>query len=122
MPHILNYEVLIVILSVFEVIHAREGVRGVGGAREVLEGEPKVLENLDPSGLTTGEFLRGFPVLKVFVVGTYLDLVRGSFEVVTPFFKSANDGQEFAVVNIIIPFSRVEAFRIESTRVPLPIF
>ena len=117
-----NYEVLIVILSVFKVVHAGEGVRGVRGAREVLEGEPKVLENLDPSGLTTGEFLRGFPVLKVFVVSTYLYLVHGSFEMVTPFFESADNGQEFAVVNIIVSFSRIETFGVESAGVPLSIF
>ena len=87
-----NYKVLIVVLSVVKVVHVRESVRGVGGAREILKGKPKVLEDLDSSGLTTGEFLRGFPVLKVFVVGTYLNLVRGSFKVVTPFFKSANNG------------------------------
>ena len=68
------------------------------------------------------EFLGRFPVLKVFVVCAYLDLVCGSFKVVTPFFQDADDGQEFSVINIVIAFSRIETFGIESARMSLSIF
>ena len=66
-----NYKVLVVILSVVKIVHVKEGVRRVGGAGKILKSEPEVLENLHLSGLTIGEFLRGFPVLKVLVVCVY---------------------------------------------------
>ena len=52
-----DYKVLVVVLSVFETIHARKSVRRIGSAREIFEGKPKVLENLHPSSLTMGKFL-----------------------------------------------------------------
>ena len=117
-----DYKVLIVILSIFEIIHVREDVGEVGGTRKIFKDEPEVLENLYPSCLATDKLLRGFLVLKVFVIDTYLDLVDSSFEIVTLFFKDMNDSKEFTIIDIIVAFSQVETFGVEGAGVPLSIF
>ena len=45
---------------------------------------------------------------KIFVVGEDLYGERGTMEVVAPGFQGADDGEEFAIINIVVSLSRGE--------------
>ncbi len=57
-----------------------------------------------PACLLSIKLLRLSKVLEVLMVHPNLHIFRGSHEVVPPFFKSKHDGEEFLVVDLIIPF------------------
>ena len=57
-----------------------------------------------PSGLLTVESLWGMEVSQVLVVHENLDRERGSMKVVSPQLQSANDSEEFTVIDVVIPF------------------
>jgi len=48
--------------------------------------------------------------LEILMVREDFDVMGGSFEVVTPFFESLNDGKEFLIIDIIVSFSFNEGF------------
>ena len=48
---------------------------------------------------------------KIFVVGEDLYGEGGAMEIVAPRFQGANDGEEFTIIDIIVPFSRGEGLR-----------
>ena len=52
--------------------------------------------------MAAGEFLFGTKVGKVIMVGPDLKGNRVSFEVMTERFESADNGEEFFVVNIVV--------------------
>jgi len=44
------------------------------------------------------------------VVREDFDVVGGSFEVMTPFFESLNDGKKFSIIDVIVSFGFNEGF------------
>ena len=66
--------------------------------------EPEASEELGPSSLSAREILSLPKVREILVVRTNLNLVCGSLEIVPPGVKSPNNGQEFLVVDVVVPF------------------
>jgi len=58
---------------------------------------------------------------EVFVVGKDLDWERRAVEVVSPGFKGTDDGEEFAVIDIIVSFCLREQLGEVRAGVPIPI-
>ena len=48
---------------------------------------------------------------QVFVVGEDLHRERGAMEVVAPRLQGTNDGEEFAVIDVIVAFGRGKGLR-----------
>ena len=59
----------------------------------------------EPSGLSTVECLGGVEVGEALVVCTDLYRKWGAMKVMLPGFQSADDGEEFSVIDVIVPFS-----------------
>ena len=92
-----------------EVRSVREGIRaGKEFTWDVDHFQVKVGEVNEPMGLLSVEVLGGMEVGEVFVVGEDLDREGGSVEVVAPRFQGTDDGEEFSVVNVVVPFCRGE--------------
>ena len=58
---------------------------------------------------------------KIFVVGEDLYRERGTMEGVAPGFQGANDGEEFTIINIVVPLGGGEGLRQVGTWVPVTI-
>ena len=76
----------------------------------------KVLEKESPASLMTGEFTRVFYIRKIFVVSNNGNREGGALKIMFSLRKSKNDCEEFAVIDIIVSFSKGEHFREVSTR------
>ena len=74
-----------------------------------------------PASLAAIQRLRLSGVCEIFVVSEDLDREGGAMEIVAPCFQGANDGKEFAVVDVVIPFRRGERLREVGARVPVAI-
>ena len=58
---------------------------------------------------------------EIFVVGEDLYGKGGAMEVVAPGLQGANDGEEFSVIDIIVPFGRGEGLRQVGAGVPIAV-
>ena len=58
---------------------------------------------------------------KIFVVGEDLHREGGTMEVVTPRLQGVNDGEKFAIIDIVISFSGGEGLRQVGTWVPVAV-
>ena len=95
-----------------EVGSAGEGIRASKEfTRDMDHFQVKVGEVDEPAGLTAVERLGLAEIGKVFVVSEDLYREGGTMEIVAPRFQGANDGEEFAVIDIIVPFSRGKGLR-----------
>ena len=72
--------------------------------------------------MTTVELLCLCEILQILVIGENLDGVFRSFQVMAPCLERTNDGQEFLVLDVVIPFHVVERLREVRDRVPLTVF
>ena len=74
-----------------------------------------------PACLSTIECLGLAEVGKIFVVGEDLYREGGTMEVVTPRLQGVNDGEKFAIIDIVISFSGGEGLRQVGTWVPVAV-
>ena len=58
-------------------------------------------------GLATVQVLWLFEICEILVISLNLYWVRGSMEVVSPFFQRTDDCKKFSVIDVIVLFSRV---------------
>ena len=74
-----------------------------------------------PAGLAAIQRLRLSEVCEIFMVSEDLDWEGGAMEVVAPRFQGANDGKEFTVIDVVIPFCGGERLREVGTGVPIAV-
>ena len=93
-------------------------VRGeeVGSAREGVGASKKFSRDMDHLKVKVGEIneparLGLAKIGKVFVVGEDLYGEGGTMEIVAPGFQGANNGKEFAVIDIVVPLGGGEGLR-----------
>ena len=90
-----------------EVRAAGESIRsGEKLAQDMDDFEVKISEVEQSLCLMTVEVLYLMEVHQVLVICKDLDGKREAVEIVPPGFQSTDDGKEFLVVGIIVPFSR----------------
>ena len=70
-----------------------------------------------PACLSGVQAVRTSVIGEILVVAMNCGGVERSLEVVSPFLKSMDDGEEFSVVDLIVAFSGGERFRDEGDRV-----
>ena len=68
----------------------------------------KVLKKQGPAGLPSGEFARILEIREVLVIGEDGDGVRSPLQVLFPFHKSEDNGEELSIVNVVVTFGRGE--------------
>ena len=96
--------VIVIIRLGKEVRATREGVwAGEELSWDVDHLQVKIREVNEPTGLSTVEVLGRTEVGEVFVVGEDLDRKGRPMEVVSPRFQGADDGEEFSIVNVVVP-------------------
>ena len=71
--------------------------------------------------LSVGEFTGVLNIGQVLVVGDDGDRVRCSLNILSPFRKGKDNSEEFAIVDVVIPFSREEGTRKVGTGVKISI-
>ena len=71
-----------------------------------------------PLSLLPVQLLKRTEVLKVLVVCPNLKLAWGTFKVVPPLFKRADDCQHFLVMDFVVPLDGAEAFGEEGNWMP----
>src|SRR6267154_2834771 len=99
-----------------------EGIRGGEmAARDMVKEKVVFREGQLPSSLSSSQLLCGSKVQKVLVISKDDHWMRISFEKVPPRFESADDGEEFAIVNLVIPFGRVQGLREVAARMVRPV-
>ena len=81
----------------------------------------EVSEVDEPVGLSTIEGLGGMEVGEILMVSEDLYRERGSVEVVSPGFQGTDDGKEFSVVDVVVPFCWGEQLGEVGTGVPFAI-
>ena len=64
----------------------------------------KVLKKKGPSSFPLREFMRVFEIGQISVVGEDRDGVRSSLQVLLPFYKSEDDGEELSIIDVIVAF------------------
>jgi exonuclease I len=87
------------------------------GTRAILDSKTKIGQDLRPTDLTVAEVTSGSEVLKIFVVSKNFSRFRGEFQVVSPVFKSCNNGKELLVIDLVVHFGWEELARVECNRV-----
>ena len=105
-------------VSVVRVV-CREEIRTTGksiGSSKELSGDMdhlqvEVGEVDEPAGLAAIKRLRLAEIGKVFVVGKDLYREGGTMEIMAPRFQGANDGEEFSVIDIVVPFGGRKGLR-----------
>ena len=103
------------------MIVVRSSGRSVGRVLDagcVNEDKVIVSKKFSPASLSPVENFRRHEGFKILVIGEYLDRMPGSFEVMAPMFYRFDDGEHFAVMNVIVEFGRDTFSRIECDRVP----
>ena len=83
--------------------------------------EVEVLKEHHPLGLVTRQSLGLAEVSKVFVIHEQGDGMGGSLQVMSPVFKSMDDGEQFPIIDVIVSFSRRESLRQVSAGVKIAI-
>ena len=73
--------------------------------------EVEVGEVNEPTRLSTVKRLGLSEISKVLMVGEDLHGEGGAVEIVAPGFQGANDGEKFAIIDIVIPFGGGEGLR-----------
>ena len=113
-------DVIFIIIITFLVVGSlRESVRFAHRSSGYMcDGKVESREIQGPSSLSVGQLLSFLKDLEILVVGQDFDIMRGTLKVVTPFFKSFDDGQKFTIVYVIILLSFNERFRHECYWVP----
>ena len=92
-----------------EVRLAGEGIRpGEETAWYMDDFEVKISKVEQPSHLTMIEILCLTEVRQVLVVCKDLDGKGGAVEIMSPGLQSADDGEEFSIVDVVIPFCQDE--------------
>ena len=74
-----------------------------------------------PMCLMAAKLLRVFEVREVLVIHQDSERMGSTFEIVTPFLESVDDGKKLAVINIIVAFCIVKGTRHESNQMPIAI-
>ena len=110
-------------VGVVRVIHGEEvGPAGEGiGAGEKLSGDMDHFQVDEPMRLVAVERLGLAKIGKVLVVGEDLHRKGGAMKVVAPRFQGTDNGQEFAVIDVIVSFCGGEGLREVGTGVPIAI-
>ena len=75
----------------------------------------------EPTCLAMVERLGFLEVGKILVVGEDLYREGGTMEIVAPRFQGANDGKEFAVIDIVVPFGGGEGLQQVGAGVPIAV-
>jgi hypothetical protein len=101
-------DIIIVVVACVMVRTARQGVSFVDIAQLVGQGEVVVGESREVAGHMTADAVRLTVVLKVFMVCENGNRKGGASKEVLPIVKPTDNSEEFAVVDIIVPFSIVE--------------
>src|SRR5712691_11084824 len=83
----------------------------------MFEGVVKILEELNPSSLSSSDLLGLAEVLEILVVGEDPDLVLSSEEQSATAFKSKDDPCEFFIMHVVILFRGEKASGVEGDRV-----
>jgi hypothetical protein len=89
----------------------------VGVARDVGQLVVKVLEVLDPAGLSTSNLLWLAEVLEILVISADLNRVCSSKKEGTTTFEPKKNGGEFFVMGVVILFGGEKAVGVEGNRV-----
>src|SRR6267154_1653994 len=110
---------IVIIRGVRGVIRAaRKSIRsGEFAPRDMVEFKVKLIQGELPASLAAGEVLSGAEVKKVLMVGEDNDRVWVPFEVMAPSFQGSDDGKEFSIVDLIVPFCRIKGLGEVYTRV-----
>ena len=85
------------------------------------EAEVEICKVKEPTGLAAVKALWGAEEGQVFMVGKDLNRKRGAMKIMTPCFESANDSEEFAIINIIVSFCRGERLGEVGARMPVSV-
>jgi len=102
-------DVLIIGVNWSMVNATGEGIgRSEMAAGDVMEEEVVFGQRQLPASLSSGQLLCGPKVQKVLMISENNHRMGVSLEKVSPCFKSADDGEEFAIVDLIIPLRRVQ--------------
>ena len=99
-----NSDLIVVVRSWVEVRLVRESIGFVGSAWKVNKGEIVIRKTGDIVCNTSIDVLRVVVVFEVLVVSIYSDGGLGSHKEVSPVSEAPYDGQEFAVMNVVVPF------------------
>ncbi len=100
-----DYYVVVVVLSLIVICSSRQKVSFlVGSASFMMEGEMIFCQLDDPSGLSSVYFLGLSEILEVLVIHPNFKVLVCSHEVVSPFFESEHDHEEFFVIDLIVTF------------------
>ena len=92
-----------IVSSGVKVISPGESISGSHvGSRGDLPNEIKVLKKERPASLSSREFSRVFEIGQIFVVGEDRDGVRRSLQVLLPFYKSEDNGEELPIVYVVV--------------------
>ena len=75
----------------------------------MVKQEVKAREVERPLSLTSVELLCDAEVLQILVISPDLNRVSGTFEVMMPFFETADDREHLCVVDLIVAFDWGEA-------------
>ena len=71
--------------------------------------EVEVLKEHHPPSLAARQFLRLAEVSEVFVIYEQSDGMSSSLQVMSPVFKSMDDGEQFLIIDVIVSFSGGES-------------
>ena len=82
-----------------------------------MDGEVELTEKFRLVDLVMGEQLSSGEILKIFVVHHHVNWSWRSLEVVMPYLKSFENGEEFLVVDIIVEFRGHKCAGVESNGV-----
>ena len=97
----------------------RQGIGFTGFlSRDLMDGEREVREELSPAGLPIRQLGRVVEDFEILMIGENFKLMRTTFEVMSPFTKSLDDGEEFLIINVVVPFSFNERLGHEGDGVP----
>ena len=80
-------------------------------------GEVELTEKFQPVNLVTGEQLSSGEILKVFVVCHHINWSQRSFEVVVPYLKGFENGEQFFVMDMVVEFGGCKGVGVESNGV-----
>jgi hypothetical protein len=115
-------DIIIVIVACVVVRTARQCISFVDIARLVGQGEVVVGKSREVAGHTMADAVRLTVILKVFMVCENGNRKGGASKEVLPIVKPTDNSKEFAVVDIIVPFSIIERLGVIADCLRLPSF
>ena len=117
-----QHDMLIISIDWSMVNATEEGIwSSEVAAGDMMEEEVIFGQHQLPSSLSSGQLLRGSKVQKVLMISKDNHRVGIPFEKVSPCFKSADDCEEFAIIDLVIPLCWVQGLREVTARVVRPV-